>query len=82
MIGKGGDKMPFISTLLLTVGFTVIMLTIGRGLLNRALPWMNKKLAWPGGVLSVSLALCFMGAAFTEYIGIHAIFGAFITIIS
>jgi Kef-type K+ transport system membrane component KefB len=78
MIGKGGEKMPFISTLLLTIGFTVMMLTVGRGLLNRALPWMNKNLAWPGGVLSVSLALCFMGAAFTEYIGIHAIFGAFI----
>jgi Kef-type K+ transport system membrane component KefB len=78
MIGKGGDKMPFINTLLLTVGFAAIMLTVGRGLLNRLLPWMNKKMAWPGGVLSVSLALCFMGAAFTEYIGIHAIFGAFI----
>jgi Kef-type K+ transport system membrane component KefB len=78
MIGKGGDKMPFINTLLLTVGFAALMLTVGRGLLNRMLPWMNKKMAWPGGVLSVSLALCFMGAAFTEYIGIHAIFGAFI----
>ncbi len=51
---------------------------MGRGLLNRVLPWVNKKLAWPGGVLSISLALCFLGAAFTEYIGIHAIFGAFI----
>ncbi len=78
MIGKGGDKMPFISTFLLAIGFTAFMLTIGRGVLNRLLPWMNKKMAWPGGVLSVSLALCFMGAAFTEYIGIHAIFGAFI----
>jgi len=78
MIGKGGDKMPFISTLLLAIGFTAFMLTIGRGVFNRVLPWMNKKMAWPGGVLSVSLALCFMGAAFTEYIGIHAIFGAFI----
>jgi Kef-type K+ transport system membrane component KefB len=35
-------------------------------------------LAWPGGLLSLSLALCFLAAAFTEYIGIHAIFGAFI----
>lgn len=32
----------------------------------------------PGGLLSLALALCFLGAAFTEYIGIHAIFGAFI----
>jgi len=54
------------------------MLTVGRGLINRILPWVNRKLAWPGGLLSLALALCFLGAAFTEYIGIHAIFGAFI----
>lgn len=82
MIGKGGGNMSFLSTLLLTVGFAALMLTLGRGVLNRILPWINKKLAWPGGILSLSLALCFMGAAFTEYIGIHAIFGAFIVGVS
>ncbi|MEO7989587.1 MAG: cation:proton antiporter [Chryseolinea sp.] len=78
LIGKGGGTMSFASTIFLTISFAVLMLTIGRGLLNRVLPWMNKKMAWPGGILSISLALCFLGAAFTEYIGIHAIFGAFI----
>jgi Kef-type K+ transport system membrane component KefB len=77
MIGKG-SSMPIGNTILLTAGFTAFMLTIGRGSLNRVLPWVNKKMAWPGGVLSLSLALCFLAAAFTEYIGIHAIFGAFI----
>ncbi|CAN5206954.1 hypothetical protein BH09BAC3_BH09BAC3_03630 [soil metagenome] len=77
MIGKGG-QISVGYTLLITVGFTAFMLTIGRGLLNRLLPWVNKKLAWPGGLLSLSLALCFLAAAFTEYIGIHAVFGAFI----
>jgi Kef-type K+ transport system membrane component KefB len=77
LIGKGGS-MPLINTIILTIGYTIFMLTIGRGLLNRVLPWVNKKFAWPGGVLSLSLALCFLAAAFTEYIGIHAIFGAFI----
>lgn len=77
MIGKGTD-MPFWKTALLTLTFAAFTLTIGRALLNRVLPWVNRKLAWPGGVLSLSLALCFLGAAFTEYIGIHAIFGAFI----
>jgi Kef-type K+ transport system membrane component KefB len=77
MIGKE-QNISIVNTLILTIGFTVAMLTIGRGLMNRALPWVNKKLAWPGGLLSLSLALCFMGAAFTEYIGIHAVFGAFI----
>jgi Kef-type K+ transport system membrane component KefB len=77
MIGKGSD-MPVWNTALLTIVFAVAMLTVGRGLLNRALPWVNRKMAWPGGVLSISLALCFLAAAFTEYIGIHAVFGAFI----
>ena len=79
LIGKGGGSMPLINTIILTIGFAAFMLTVGRGMLNRVLPWVNKKFAWPGGVLSLSLALCFIAAAFTEYIGIHAIFGAFIT---
>lgn len=77
MIGKA-QNFSLLNTIVLTVGFTFLMLTLGRGLLNRLLPWVNKNLAWPGGVLSLSLALCFLAAAFTEYIGIHAIFGAFI----
>jgi Kef-type K+ transport system membrane component KefB len=77
MIGKE-QNMSLWNTILLTTGFTAIMLTVGRGLINRGLPWVNKKLAWPGGLLSLALALCFLGAAFTEYIGIHGVFGAFI----
>jgi Kef-type K+ transport system membrane component KefB len=77
MIGKGSG-MPVWYTALLTLSFAVFMLTIGRGLLNRLLPWVNRKFAWPGGVLAVSLTLCFFAAAFTEYIGIHTVFGAFI----
>lgn len=78
MIGKGHQNISLINTVMLTIGFTALMLTFGRGILNRALPWVNKRMAWPGGVLSLSLAFCFLAAAFTEYIGIHAIFGAFI----
>ncbi len=78
LIVKGAGSMSILSTIILTVTFTVVMLTVGRGLINRILPWINKNLAWPGGILAVTLALCFMGASFTEYIGIHAVFGAFI----
>jgi Kef-type K+ transport system membrane component KefB len=77
MIGKA-QNISLWNTVLLTVGFTVAMLTVGRWLINRGLPWVNQKLAWPGGLLSLALALCFLAAAFTEYIGIHAVFGAFI----
>lgn len=79
MMGTGaGEGMSLTSTILLTLGFTVLMLTLGKSLINRVLPWLNRSFAWPGGLLSLSLSACFFAAAFTEFIGIHAIFGSFI----
>ncbi len=75
---SGQEGLGVWPTIGLTLVFTFFMLTIGKGLINRTLPWVNKKLAWPGGLLSLSLAICFLAASFTEFIGIHAIFGAFI----
>jgi Kef-type K+ transport system membrane component KefB len=68
----------FIFTLGLTILYSVAMLTVGRIIINKSLPWAQKNFSWPGGFLSISLGLAFLGAAFTEFIGIHAIFGAFI----
>lgn len=65
-------------TIALTFIYTILILTAAKWVINRSLPWFQKKFAWPGGVLSLAFGLCFLGAAFTEYIGIHAIFGAFI----
>lgn len=76
-MGKSGS-LSLMSTVGITLLFTIFMLTIGKGLINKVLPWINKKLAWPGGLLSLSMALCFLAAAFTEWLGIHAIFGAFL----
>ncbi len=77
MMGSGSG-MAVWQTILLTIGFTLGMLTLGKGLINKGLPWINKKMSWPGGVLSIAMAFCLLAAAFTEFIGIHAIFGAFI----
>jgi Kef-type K+ transport system membrane component KefB len=68
----------FLVTLGLTIMYSVAMLTAGRIIINKSLPWAQKNFSWPGGFLSLSLGLAFLGAAFTEFIGIHAIFGAFI----
>lgn len=78
MMGKGNGQVSLWQTIGLTLGFTFFMLTIGKGLINKLLPWINSHLAWPGGVITITIALCFLGAAITERIGIHAIFGAFI----
>jgi Kef-type K+ transport system membrane component KefB len=78
MMNTGSASFGFLYTLGLTVGYAILMLTVGRVLINKSLPWAQKNLSWPGGVLAISLSLAFIGAAFTEKIGIHAIFGAFI----
>lgn len=76
-MGKA-SSLSLVQTIGLTLLFTFFMLTVVKAIVNRILPWINKKLAWPGGVLSLSIALCFLAAAFTEWLGIHAIFGAFL----
>ena len=78
MIGKGTSNVNIYETIGLTLGFALFTLTLGKGLLNRILPWINTNLAWPGGLITFTMAICFLGAAITEKIGIHAIFGAFI----
>ncbi|MCI0631892.1 MAG: cation:proton antiporter [Phycisphaerales bacterium] len=65
------------STIGLTIFFVAFMLTIGRWLVHWILPWIQAKTSWPGGVLAFALALALFGAAFTESIGIHAVFGSF-----
>jgi Kef-type K+ transport system membrane component KefB len=61
-----------------TLLFASLMLTLGRRIINQVLPWVNKQVSFPGGILSVSITLGMLGASFTEAIGIHAIFGSFI----
>lgn len=78
MMHKGTDPYSVLFTIGFTLTFAILMLTVGRWVINRSLPWAQKNLSWPGGVLAFSLGLAFLGAALTEQIGIHAIFGAFI----
>jgi Kef-type K+ transport system membrane component KefB/mannitol/fructose-specific phosphotransferase system IIA component (Ntr-type) len=78
MMGGEGHGLPLWATIAATLGFTAFMLTIGRWLINRSLPWLQAHLSWPGGVLGIMMALGLLAAAFTEWIGVHAIFGAFL----
>lgn len=65
-------------TLVLILGFAGLMLTVGRILIHKALPFVQAYTRWPGGELSFAVILAIFGAAFTEWVGIHAIFGAFL----
>lgn len=72
------NGMPISYSIGLTLGFVVIMLTVVRWLINRLLPWIQAHASWPGGVLGWALSCTLLCAAFTEWIGVHAIFGAFL----
>ncbi len=65
-------------TIILVLLFVGLMLTVGRWLINKLLPILQAHTTWPGGVLGFIFTLTLAGAAFTEYAGIHAVFGAFI----
>jgi Kef-type K+ transport system membrane component KefB/mannitol/fructose-specific phosphotransferase system IIA component (Ntr-type) len=75
---QSGHGMGIGQTVGLTLGFAAGMLTLGRWLIHRTLPWIKAHTSWPGGVLGFALGLALLSAAFTEYIGVHAIFGAFL----
>lgn len=78
LMHTGVTSYGFLFTLGYTILFAILILSVGRILINKSLPWAEKHLSWPGGVLSISLGLAFLAAAITEKIGLHAIFGAFI----
>ncbi|HUX60836.1 MAG TPA: cation:proton antiporter [Ignavibacteriaceae bacterium] len=77
MIGANNGH-TFNQTLILLIAFTIFVLLILRKIINKIIPWIQQNLNFPGGVLNFILILGFLSAAFTEYIGIHAIFGSFI----
>lgn|GEM_PF-36939 len=80
MGAESGVEGPFsiTATIGLTLVFVAVMLTLGRGLMHRSLPLIQAHASFPGGVLGFAVVVAMLGAAFTEWIGIHAIFGSFI----
>lgn len=71
-------QMSLLSTIFLTIVFVALTLTVIKALLNRLLAFLSERMAGPGGAVTIAMAMCFAGAIFTEYIGIHAVFGAFL----
>ena len=65
-------------TIVLVLAFVGLALTLGRWLIDKLLPWIQAHTTWPGGVLGFIFTVTLASAAFAEYAGIHAVFGAFI----
>lgn len=78
MIGSNHNSFGFGATTGMIFLFLFFTLFIGRKIIHKMLPFFQTRVSYPGGVLNFILIVGFVAAAFTEYIGIHAIFGAFI----
>ncbi|EYF02119.1 cation:proton antiporter domain-containing protein [Chondromyces apiculatus] len=63
----------------MTLGFVLVTLAVVRPLADRALAWMEKRQeANTGRVLSMIMVLALLGAAGSEALGMHAVFGGFV----
>jgi Kef-type K+ transport system membrane component KefB/mannitol/fructose-specific phosphotransferase system IIA component (Ntr-type) len=79
MMSGGGTSMAGVKrTIVLVLAFVVLALTVVRWLIDKLLPHIQAHTSWPGGVLGFIFTLTLAAAAFAEYAGIHAVFGAFI----
>jgi Kef-type K+ transport system membrane component KefB/mannitol/fructose-specific phosphotransferase system IIA component (Ntr-type) len=74
---EGGEGHAVGPVIAMVLAYAVLMLTAGRWLIDRSLPWIQAHLSWPAGVLGFTLTLAMFGAALTEWIGVHAVIGAF-----
>jgi Kef-type K+ transport system membrane component KefB/mannitol/fructose-specific phosphotransferase system IIA component (Ntr-type) len=74
----GGHGHSIGETLAMTMLFVVGVLTVGRWLLHRSIPFVERHSRQGGGVMSFAFILALSCAALTEWIGVHAIFGSFI----
>lgn len=76
---SGAEPHGILHTIGLTLSFVLLMLSVGRSLIHRVLPWIHAHMSWPGGFLGFAFTIALLGAACTTWIGIHPIFGAFLT---
>jgi Kef-type K+ transport system membrane component KefB len=72
----GGHEI--LSNLILIVGFAAVTLLAGHWLGRPVLNWIKKNLSWPASFISLTAAAMLGAAAFTEFLGIHAVFGAYL----
>ena len=75
---KSDNNFSAITVLLIMICFTAFLVTVGVKIVDRLFRFANGKLSKPGAELSLAIILCLLSGIFTEWLGIKAIFGAFL----
>ena len=74
---RTGKQDGSLSSVEMVLIYTVVLLTVGRWLVDKILLVANKFLPI-GAMMTLAVCLCLLSAVFTEYIGVRSIFGAFL----
>ena len=74
---SGKDSFTAWQVMFMVIRFTAFIITLGRRLVHYTFIFSNRFLSSNGGTLSLGILFCLVGAIFTEWLGLHAIFGAF-----
>ena len=67
-----------VMTIVFTAVYVALMLTVGRALMNRIVPRLDAAIEVGQQSLAIVLVAVLLSAVATEFIGVHAIFGAFL----
>jgi Kef-type K+ transport system membrane component KefB len=67
-----------VMTIVFTAGYVTLMLTVGRAVMHRLMPRLDAAIEVGGQSLAIVLIAVLLSAVATEFIGVHAIFGAFL----
>lgn len=65
-------------TILLSIAYIIFMFVVARPIFNRIVPWIEKFGKLTRTTMAVTFGLLMVSALTTEFIGIHALFGAFL----
>jgi Kef-type K+ transport system membrane component KefB len=76
--GSAGGETSVVGVALLTLGFSFLTLTVGKHVTQRLFAAFHRRGFPYEGILGLAVLIAFFCAAVTQWIGIHAIFGAFL----
>jgi Kef-type K+ transport system membrane component KefB/mannitol/fructose-specific phosphotransferase system IIA component (Ntr-type) len=77
-IGSSNSQHSIQNQIVTILIFILVLLFIGRKVFNSIIKFLERFTISIGGVISFIFIIGFLGAAFTQYIGLHAILGAFL----
>lgn len=69
---------PILQMIIVTLGFAGLMVTAGRWIGERFLKFCTRFCSPNGSIIGIVLGLGLVAASFTQYIGVHGLFGAFL----